>query len=90
MADGGADIDSVTDAIPGLEALVEAEDDPFQTLGGFIVHRMNRLPVEGESFSEGGFRFEIIDMDQHRIDKVLIQLMPDPAAPEPVADSSSD
>lgn len=76
LADGGADIDSVTDAIPGLEALVEAEDDPFQTLGGFIVHRMNRLPREGEAFSEGGFRFEIIDMDRHRIDKVLIQQMP--------------
>lgn len=76
LADGGADIDSVTDAIPGLEALVEAEDDPFQTLGGFIVHRMNRLPREGEAFSEGGFRFEIVDMDSHRIDKVLIQVMP--------------
>jgi putative hemolysin len=83
LADGGADIDSVTDAIPGLEALVEAEDDPFQTLGGFIVHRMNRLPREGEAFSEGGFRFEIIDMDQHRIDKVLIQKVPaEPAAGE--------
>lgn len=90
LADGGADIDSVTDAIPGLEALVEAEDDPFQTLGGFIVHRMNRLPVEGESFSEGGFRFEIIDMDQHRIDKVLIQLMPENAAPEAAAPAAAD
>jgi putative hemolysin len=84
LADGGADIDSVTDAIPGLEALVEAEDDPFQTLGGFIVHRMNRLPQEGETFSEGGFRFEIVDMDQHRIDKVLIRVVP--AEPEASAD----
>ena len=76
LVDGGADIDSVTDAIPGLEALVEAEDDPFQTLGGYIVHRMNRLPIEGEVFSESGFQFEIIDMDQHRIDKVLIRVVP--------------
>jgi putative hemolysin len=72
----------VTDAIPGLEALVEAEDDPFQTLGGFIVHRMNRLPIEGEVFSEGGFQFEIIDMDQHRIDKVLIRTLPQPGNAE--------
>jgi len=73
LADAALEIDVVTDAIPGLLSLVEAEDDPFQTLGGFIMHRMNRLPAEGESFAEHGYEFEIIDMDSHRIDKVLIR-----------------
>ncbi|MBU6303353.1 MAG: hemolysin family protein [Verrucomicrobia bacterium] len=76
LADAALEIDVVTDAIPGLVSLVEAEDDPFQTLGGFIMHRMNRLPTEGESFEESGYAFEIVDMDSHRIDKVLIRKLP--------------
>jgi putative hemolysin len=76
LADAALEIDVVTDAIPGLLSLVEAEDDPFQTLGGFIMHRMNRLPAEGESFEERGYAFEIVDMDSHRIDKVLIRKLP--------------
>jgi len=77
LADAALEIDVVTDAIPGLLKLVEAEDDPFQTLGGFIMHRMSRLPVEGESFTEQGYEFEIIDMDSQRIDKVRIHKLPE-------------
>ena len=43
---------------------------------------MNRLPAEGESFVESGYAFEILDMDSHRIDKVLIRKLPEDAAPE--------
>jgi putative hemolysin len=44
------------------------------------VHRLDRLPVEGEAFDAGGFQFEVIDMDRQRIDKVMIRKLP---APEP-------
>jgi len=47
-------------------------DGAFQTLSGFILHRLGRIPEEGDGFEFGGFKFEIIDMDGHRVDKVAI------------------
>lgn len=77
LADGLVEIDEVEEAIPGFSALIEEEKEPFQTLAGYIVHRLDRLPEEGESFEVSGFRFEIVDMDRQRIDKVDIrQLKP--------------
>lgn len=46
----------------------------FDTLAGFILHTLERIPQEGEQFDWKGFRFEIIDMDGHRIDKVLVKI----------------
>lgn len=44
----------------------------YQTLAGFIVQHLGRVPKEGEVFERDGLLFEILDMDHHRIDKVLI------------------
>lgn len=49
-------------------------DDEFDTLAGFILHELKRIPQTGETFDWRGFQFEIIDMDGHRIDKVLVKL----------------
>lgn len=73
LADGLVEIDEVEEAIPGFSVLIEEEKEPFQTLAGYIVHRLDRLPSEGESFSAGEFEFEIVDMDRQRIDKVAIR-----------------
>lgn len=77
IVDGLMEIDAVAATIPELEALVEAEDESFQTLAGYIMHRLKRLPTEGESFTVERLRFEIIDMDRQRIDKVTIQRLPE-------------
>src|SRR5678809_461332 len=45
----------------------------FDTLAGFILHELERIPHTGDKFDWKGFRFEIIDMDGHRIDKVLVK-----------------
>ncbi len=44
----------------------------FKTVGGFVLAQFGRIPHEGESFDWAGWRFEILDMDRLRIDKVLI------------------
>jgi len=44
----------------------------FDTLAGFILHELERIPHTGEKFEWKGFRFEIVDMDGHRIDKVMV------------------
>lgn len=46
----------------------------FDTLAGFILHDLERIPQTGESLEWRGFRIEIIDMDGHRIDKVLVTI----------------
>ncbi len=53
------------------EWMNEGEHD-FDTLAGFILHTLERIPATGDKFTWRGFTFEIIDMDNHRIDKLLI------------------
>jgi putative hemolysin len=49
-------------------------EQEFDTLAGFILHTLEKIPVTGERFEWKGFGFEIIDMDGHRIDKVLVMV----------------
>jgi putative hemolysin len=51
----------------------EGEND-FDTLAGFILHELKRIPSTGDTFEWRGFTFEIIDMDGQRIDKVLVHI----------------
>ncbi len=53
-------------------------DDPedFNTLAGFILHHLERIPGTGDTLEYRGFTFEIVDMDGQRIDKILITLSP--------------
>ncbi len=46
----------------------------FDTLAGFILHSLEHIPVTGEHFDWKGFSFEIVDMDGHRIDKILVKV----------------
>lgn len=48
------------------------EELNFDTLAGCILHELEHIPTSGEKLKWKGFRFEIIDMDGHRIDKVLV------------------
>ncbi len=51
----------------------EGEND-FDTLAGFILRELKRIPATGDTFEWRGFTFEIIDMDGQRIDKVLVHI----------------
>jgi putative hemolysin len=46
----------------------------FDTLAGFILHQLEHIPRTGERMEWKDFKFEIIDMDAQRIDKVLVQV----------------
>jgi len=43
----------------------------YRTLAGFLMMQMRRIPNEGEHFEWGLLRFEVVDMDEHRIDKII-------------------
>ena len=46
----------------------------FQTVGGFVVFMLGSVPVTGNHFGYGGFRFEVADMDGRRVDKVIVDM----------------
>ncbi len=53
--------------------LNEGEHD-FDTLAGFVLHELEHIPKTGEKLAWKGFKIEIVDMDGHRIDKVLVKI----------------
>jgi putative hemolysin len=48
------------------------EDPDFHTLGGYLMARLNRVPMVADRVSAGGFRFEVVEMDGRRVDRVLV------------------
>jgi putative hemolysin len=55
------------------EWMNEGEQD-FDTMAGFILHRLERIPKVADKLSWKGFTIEIMDMDGYRIDKVLVSI----------------
>lgn len=51
-------------------------DDDFETLAGFVLSRLGHIPQIGDHFIWQDLRFEIVDMDGRRIDRILV--LPDP------------
>jgi putative hemolysin len=70
LVDGGLPIDELEDRLqlPGLR-----EETQFDTVGGFVLQQFGRLPGVGDSFGYRNARFEVVDMDGRRVDKVLIR-----------------
>lgn len=48
-------------------------DAKFETVAGYVLAELNHLPQVGETFTRGNWRFEVLDMDGRRIDKILVQ-----------------
>ena len=62
-----------------LERAIEARglsDPEYSTVAGLVLHQMGRLPQIGESMTFGGYRFEVVDMDGRRIDKLIVTRLP--------------
>ena len=57
-------------------------EQEFDTMAGFILHHQEHIPKIGEKFEWRGFTFEIVDMDAHRIDKVLVEAPEEPGIEE--------
>lgn len=65
------------DALADRLGLDYGEEREFATVAGFVLAVLRKLPAEGEHFEEQGWRFEVVDLDERRIDKLLVtQLAP--------------
>lgn len=71
LVDGSLPIDELEDRL-GLRGL--AAIGRFDTVAGFVLHHLGRLPATGEAFDYKGARFEVVDMDGRRIDKIVVTL----------------
>jgi putative hemolysin len=59
------------DAFAERLALELPEDREFATAAGYVLWVLKQLPQEGEAFEDQGWRFEVVDMDGRKIDKLL-------------------
>jgi len=53
------------------------EDREFATAAGYVLAVMKKVPREGEHFTDQRWKFEVVDMDGLRIDKLLVAKLPD-------------
>ncbi|BAQ59998.1 magnesium and cobalt efflux protein CorC [Geminocystis sp. NIES-3708] len=71
LLDGGLDINELKDLFD-LDFLPDENTDRFHTIGGFMMYYLGHVPQSGEYFEQNGLRFEVVDMDGTRVDKVLV------------------
>ena len=73
LMDGALPVDELWELLKPPEAPVEGD---YYTLAGLVLARLGEVPATGQQFVWGGYRFEVVDMDGQRIDKVLVSREP--------------
>jgi putative hemolysin len=71
LLDGMLAVDEFLDLFD-VEELRPDERGSYQTLGGFVITQLGRIPSAADHFEWEGMRFEVMDMDGNRVDKVLV------------------
>ena len=71
LIDGLLPIEELKDLLD-VEELPDEERIGFQTVGGFMMSRMDGIPLSGQHFEWKNWKFEVVDMDGRRVDKVLV------------------
>jgi putative hemolysin len=79
LIDGKVLIDDLKEAL-SIPQLPDEESGSYQTLGGLVMLQVGRVPVTGDSFETEGYKFEVVDMDGKRVDKVLVSKVNVPEA----------
>lgn len=89
LLDGGLDIEAVVRTL-GIDAaaLDAGERQHYHTLGGLAMVALGQVPRTGDVFERAGYRFEIVDMDGNRVDRVLASRIVPP--PDVVSDGGTD
>jgi len=67
LIEGSMAADEMADRL----AITIPQERAYQTAAGFVLNRIGHIPTAGESFNDQGWRFEVLDLDGRRIDKIL-------------------
>ncbi len=78
LLDGMLTIDELKEKLDIRD--LPGENMNYETLGGFVMTTMGHIPTSSEHFEWGGFRFEVVDMDGFRVDKVMASPVHPPEA----------
>jgi putative hemolysin len=77
LLDGSLKIEDLRDLLE-LGALPGEEEHEYQTLAGLLISVLGHIPAVAETYDLDGYRFEVVDLDGARVDKVLVQLLGKP------------
>jgi putative hemolysin len=81
--DGALDLSTLLRTLD-TDALLNHEDRlHYHTLGGLAMLALGRVPKTGDVFERAEYRFEIVDMDGNRVDRVLVSRVPRPSGTKP-------
>jgi putative hemolysin len=72
LLDGALPVHEVRDVLAINEVLPGEENGSYETLGGFLMSQLERIPAVGDVTGWDGYRFEVVDMDGRRVDRVLV------------------
>jgi len=73
LIDGSVTVERMKSVLDIEAALPGEEENSFNTLGGFVMYALDRVPMAADYFEAAGLRFEVVDMDKNRVDKVLVR-----------------
>lgn len=82
LLDGTLPLDRISDLLE-LASPLDDDGGEFHTLGGFVMAELGSVPGVGEHFLHRGWRFEVVDMDHTRVDRVLVSRSETLEASEP-------
>lgn len=72
LIDGGVSVERLKAILDFPENLPGEDEHNFNTVGGFVLHMLGRVPAVADHFEWQGLRFEVMDMDRNRVDKILV------------------
>jgi len=83
LLDGGIDLDRFRDLMATSVRFPDEDAGAYHTLAGFVLYQLGAIPKTSEFFVWGDYRFEVVDMDGNRIDRLLVEVVaPEPRMPE--------
>ena len=87
LVDGGISFDRFRDIFSTSVAFPEESAGTYHTLAGFVLTQLGHIPKASEHFEWNGYRFEVVDMDRNRIDRLMVAALP--TEPAPATDSEA-
>ncbi|MBW6466426.1 MAG: hemolysin family protein [Brevefilum sp.] len=81
LFDGLIVIDQLKEIL-NISEMPDEDRAGYQTLSGFVMSQLGRIPKTGAKFNFGDYQFEVVDMDGRRVDRVLVSLLTEDADKE--------
>jgi putative hemolysin len=76
LVDGSLPNDDLRELLGGV-ALPDGDEADYNTIAGLVIEQFGRIPHVGEYLDWAGWRIEVVDLDGARIDKLLVQKLPE-------------